>query len=70
MRKNLLSSSIDMIICKDAENKAEKEIPVKHFYIDFRNMILKPKLEQLLGGNFEEGPFDLSRVKSNGFTLY
>jgi hypothetical protein len=71
MRYDLRSQAIDFIITNDAINTENKYIPVKHFYIDFRTAILKPKLEMLIGGNVNHhSTSDISLTDNHGFSLY
>lgn len=50
-----ISITIDMIINEDKLNKTKeaKKIPVKHFLIDMRHALLKPKLLRLQCNNGE-----------------
>jgi hypothetical protein len=68
---NILSSTIDLIIANDIKDTSDKNIPVKHFFIDFRNMLLKPKLEKLMGGKVSEhSEFDICNVSEDGLSLF
>lgn len=37
---------------QDNKNDDEKVIPVKHYYFDFRNVLLRHKVEQAFGNKF------------------
>jgi hypothetical protein len=36
--------NIDMIMDIDKRDKVEKNVPVKHFFFDIRNALLRPKM--------------------------
>jgi hypothetical protein len=68
---NITSETIDFIMQEDKEDEGEKSVPVKHFLIDFRFIMLKPQLEYINGTHENETEkYDIVMIESTGYTSF
>lgn len=53
----------------DQQETKEKNIPIQHFFIDFRYLLLKPKIEQYFGSYLvNDAKYKVPIHNSNGMT--
>lgn len=66
----LISYGIDLIEEADRQNESEKEISVKHFYIDLRHLVLKQHLEKVLDNETPAGKDYFIHREESGFSIF